>query len=72
MTAPPEEVVKDEVPCYVVRDDRLPVLRHTDHSDDEVGIDPTHFECFWIQTSGMCFSSPADLHFCDRTGPSSR
>ena len=34
----PEKVIKDKVLCYVVRDGRLLVLRHTDHSYEEVGI----------------------------------
>ncbi|WP_106402311.1 NUDIX hydrolase [Actinocorallia populi] len=33
-----EKVVKEKVLCYVVRDGRLLVLRHTDHSCEEVGI----------------------------------
>ncbi len=34
----PEKVVKDKVLCYVVRDGRLLVFRHTDYSYEEVGI----------------------------------
>ncbi|MGH8929904.1 MAG: NUDIX hydrolase [Egibacteraceae bacterium] len=34
----PERVVRDKVLCYVVRDDRLLVFRHTDYSYEEVGI----------------------------------
>jgi 8-oxo-dGTP pyrophosphatase MutT (NUDIX family) len=34
----PEKVVKDKVLCYVVRDGRLLVFRHTDHSYEKVGI----------------------------------
>ena len=34
----PEKVVKDKVLCYVVRDGRLLVFRHTDYSSEEVGI----------------------------------
>lgn len=33
-----EKVVRDKVLCYVVRDGRLLVLRHTDYSFEEVGI----------------------------------
>lgn len=34
----PEKVVRDKVLCYVVRDGRLLVFRHTDYSYEEVGI----------------------------------
>jgi 8-oxo-dGTP pyrophosphatase MutT (NUDIX family) len=34
----PEKVTKDKVLCYIVRDGRLLVFRHTDHSYEEVGI----------------------------------
>ncbi|MBV9140269.1 MAG: NUDIX domain-containing protein [Pseudonocardiales bacterium] len=34
----PERVFKDKVLCYVVRDGRLLVFRHTDYSYEEVGI----------------------------------
>ncbi|MGH3719255.1 MAG: hypothetical protein ACRDRI_10560 [Pseudonocardiaceae bacterium] len=34
----PEKVVKDNVLCYVVRDGRLLVFRHTDYSYEEVSI----------------------------------
>lgn len=34
----PEKVAKDKVLCYVVRDGRLLVFRHTDYSYEEVGI----------------------------------
>lgn len=34
----PEKVVKDKVLCYVVRDGRLLVFRHTGYSYEEVGI----------------------------------
>jgi 8-oxo-dGTP pyrophosphatase MutT (NUDIX family) len=34
----PDQVVKDKVLCYVVRDGRLLVFRHTDYSYEEVGI----------------------------------
>jgi 8-oxo-dGTP pyrophosphatase MutT (NUDIX family) len=34
----PEKVVKDKVLVYVVRDGCLLVFRHTDYSDEEVGI----------------------------------
>lgn len=34
----PDKVVKDKVLCYVVRDGRLLVFRHTDYSYEEVGI----------------------------------
>lgn len=34
----PEKVVKDKVLVYVVRKGRLLVFRHTDYSDEEVGI----------------------------------
>ena len=34
----PEKVVKDKVLCYVVREGRLLVFRHTDYSYEEVGI----------------------------------
>ncbi len=34
----PERVVRDKVLCYVVRDGRLLVFRHTDYSYEEVGI----------------------------------
>jgi 8-oxo-dGTP pyrophosphatase MutT (NUDIX family) len=34
----PERVIKEKVVCYVVRDDRLLVFRHRDHSAEEVGI----------------------------------
>lgn len=34
----PEKVIKDKVLCYVVRDGRLLVFRHTDYSYEEVGI----------------------------------
>lgn len=33
-----DKVVVDKVLCYVVRDGRLLVFRHTDHSSEEVGI----------------------------------
>jgi hypothetical protein len=33
-----EKIVKDKVLCYVVRDGRLLVFRHTDYSYEEVGI----------------------------------
>jgi 8-oxo-dGTP pyrophosphatase MutT (NUDIX family) len=34
----PDKVVKDKVLCYIVRDGRLLVFRHTDYSYEEVGI----------------------------------
>jgi 8-oxo-dGTP pyrophosphatase MutT (NUDIX family) len=34
----PEKVTKDKVLCYVVRDGKLLVFRHTDYSYEEVGI----------------------------------
>lgn len=34
----PEKVAKDKVLCYVVRDGRLLVFRHTDYSYEEVGV----------------------------------
>ena len=34
----PKKAVKDKVLCYVVRDGRLLVFRHTDYSYEEVGI----------------------------------
>jgi len=34
----PEKVTKDKVLCYIVRDGRLLVFRHTDYSYEEVGI----------------------------------
>ncbi|WP_098894163.1 NUDIX domain-containing protein [Streptomyces sp. t99] len=34
----PEKTVKDKVLCYVVRDGKLLVFRHTDYSYEEVGI----------------------------------
>ena len=34
----PERVTRDKALCYVVRDGRLLVFRHLDHSPDEVGI----------------------------------
>ncbi|WP_374777511.1 NUDIX domain-containing protein [Streptomyces sp. NBC_01310] len=34
----PEKVTKEKVLVYVVRDDRLLVFRHTDHSYGQVGI----------------------------------
>lgn len=34
----PERVTKDKVLCYIVRDGRLLVFRHTDYSYEEVGI----------------------------------
>lgn len=34
----PEKVTKDKVLCYVVRDGRLLVFRHTNYSYEEVGI----------------------------------
>ncbi|WP_326681652.1 NUDIX hydrolase [Streptomyces sp. NBC_01237] len=34
----PEKVTKDTVLCYVVRDGKLLVFRHTDYSYEEVGI----------------------------------
>ncbi|WP_329106874.1 NUDIX domain-containing protein [Micromonospora sp. NBC_01699] len=34
----PERVVKHKVLCYIVRDGRLLVFRHTDYSYEEVGI----------------------------------
>ncbi len=34
----PEKIVKHKVLCYVVRDGRLLVFRHTDYSYEEVGI----------------------------------
>ncbi|MGW2843279.1 NUDIX hydrolase [Streptomyces sp. NPDC001493] len=34
----PEKAVKDKVLCYVVRDGKLLVFRHTDYSYEEVGI----------------------------------
>ncbi|MBB4914831.1 NUDIX hydrolase [Streptosporangium saharense] len=33
-----DKVVREKVLCYVVRDGRLLVFRHTDHGDEEVGI----------------------------------
>jgi 8-oxo-dGTP pyrophosphatase MutT (NUDIX family) len=33
-----DKVVKDKVLCYIVRDGRLLVFRHIDHSYEEVGI----------------------------------
>lgn len=33
-----DKVVKDKVLCYVVRDGRLLIFRHIDHSFEEVGI----------------------------------
>ncbi|MGI5170507.1 NUDIX hydrolase [Spirillospora sp. CA-253888] len=32
------KVIKDKVLCYIVRNGRLLVFRHTDHSSEEVGI----------------------------------
>ncbi|TDC02241.1 NUDIX domain-containing protein [Micromonospora fluostatini] len=34
----PERVTVEKVLCYIVRDGRLLVFRHTDHHDEEVGI----------------------------------
>lgn len=34
----PEKTIKDKVLCYIVRDGRLLVFRHTDYSYEEVGI----------------------------------
>jgi 8-oxo-dGTP pyrophosphatase MutT (NUDIX family) len=34
----PERVTQDKVLCYVVRDEKLLVFRHTDYSYEEVGI----------------------------------
>ncbi|MBG0818389.1 NUDIX domain-containing protein [Planomonospora sp. ID82291] len=34
----PEKVTKDKALCYIVRDGRLLVFRHTDYSYEEVGI----------------------------------
>lgn len=34
----PEKTTKDKVLCYIVRDGRLLVFRHTDYSYEEVGI----------------------------------
>ncbi|BCB74535.1 NUDIX domain-containing protein [Phytohabitans flavus] len=34
----PEKVMKDKVLCYIVRDGRLLVFRHTDYSYEEAGI----------------------------------
>jgi 8-oxo-dGTP pyrophosphatase MutT (NUDIX family) len=34
----PDKVVKNKVLCYIVRDGRLLVFRHTDYSYEEVGI----------------------------------
>ncbi|MGW0998320.1 NUDIX hydrolase [Streptomyces sp. NPDC002523] len=34
----PEKVTKDKVLCYVVRDGKLLVFRHTDYNYEEVGI----------------------------------
>ncbi|WP_030488700.1 NUDIX hydrolase [Micromonospora chokoriensis] len=34
----PERVIKDKVLCYVVRDGKLLVFRHTNYSYEEVGI----------------------------------
>lgn len=34
----PEKLVKDKVLCYIVRDGKLLVFRHTDYSYEEVGI----------------------------------
>jgi 8-oxo-dGTP pyrophosphatase MutT (NUDIX family) len=34
----PEKAIKDKVLCYVVRNGRLLVFRHTDYSYEEVGI----------------------------------
>lgn len=34
----PQKVIKEKVLCYVVRDGRLLVFRHTDYSYEEVGI----------------------------------
>lgn len=34
----PEKVTKEKVLCYIVRDGRLLVFRHTDYSYEEVGI----------------------------------
>lgn len=34
----PEKVTKDKVLCYVVREQKLLVFRHSDYSYDEVGI----------------------------------
>ncbi|MEU8708651.1 NUDIX domain-containing protein [Streptomyces sp. NPDC048565] len=35
---PPQKVTKNKVLCYVVRDGKLLVFRHTDYSYEEVGI----------------------------------
>lgn len=34
----PEKVTKDKVLCYIVREGKLLVFRHTDYSYEEVGI----------------------------------